>query len=165
MAWLQVFVRFGRLDMKTLLSLLLSLTLLNASATGYDPVTISGNSSQIVILSGSSVTNTTTGNQNVSQQNLASNTGGVEINGESVQIVAAYGSIIRNEVEGGDSYASQNFSSNVGAVSIGGSLQVTALLGSYAYNSASGHQTYAVQNVASNNACMVCVNGRCSFSR
>lgn len=151
--------------MKNFLSILLSLILLNASAIGVDPVTISGNSSQIVILSGSSVTNTVTGNQNIGQQNLASNAGGVEINGESVQIVAAYGSIVRNEVEGNDSFASQNFSSNVGNVSVGGSLQVTALLGSYAYNSASGHQTYAVQNVASNNACMVCVNGRCGSIR
>lgn len=135
-------------------------------ATGYDPVTIMGNSIQIALINSSSVSNVVTGHQNTAQQNLASNTGGVEVNGASVQIVAAYGSTMRNEVAGSESYASQNFSSNVGSTSVaGGSLQVTALLGAYAYNSASGHQSYAIQNVASNNACFTCVSGRCGFNR
>jgi hypothetical protein len=152
--------------MKTILSLLISLFIANASATGYDPVLISGTSMQIASLKNTTVSNIVFGNSSTAQQNLASNTGGVVITGSSVQMMAAHGSYARNEVIGSDSMASQNFSSNLGDTRIGGrSMQMTSMQGAYAYNSAQGHSTYAIQNIASNNACFSCPSGNCGTRR
>jgi hypothetical protein len=139
--------------MKKLILVALVLLTNFAFATGYDPVTISGSSVQMVIVDGSAVSNRVHGNNSTAQQNLASNVGGAEVSGSSMQIVVASGSIIRNEVIGSQSYASQNFSSNIGSTAEGGTLQLTALLGANAYNSAGGYKTFAIQNVASQNAC------------
>jgi hypothetical protein len=148
--------------MKTIISMLLCLIVSHSSATGYDPVLISGSATQIALISNSTVSNTVNGSSSVGQQNLASNTGGVVISGNSLQMVSSSGSVVKNEVFGSDSLASQNFSSNIGEVGISGrSIQITAMRGAYVYNSAQGHETYAIQNVASNNACFSCPSGNC----
>jgi hypothetical protein len=148
--------------MKFVLFLLLCFSLNASNATGYDPVLITGTSTQTATISNSTVSNAVHGSSSIGQQNLASNTGGVVISGNSLQVVSASGSFARNEVIGSDSMASQNFSSNLGETYISGrSVQITSMQGAYAYNSAQGHNTYAIQNVASNNACFSCLNGNC----
>lgn len=148
--------------MKTILSILIGLIVTTSDATGYDPVLITGSSTQIASINGSTVSNSVIGSGSVGQQNLASNTGGVVISGNSLQMVSSSGSVVKNEVFGSDSLASQNFSSNIGEVGISGrSIQITAMRGAYVYNSAQGHETYAIQNVASNNACFSCPSGNC----
>ena len=78
--------------MKILLPVVLSLLMSASNATGYDPVLISGSSTQTVTISNSTVSNVAFGNSSVAQQNLASNTGGVVISGSSLQVVSANGS-------------------------------------------------------------------------
>ena len=152
--------------MKKLALLALSAIATAAMATGPTPassISISGNSTQIAVLSTSGVVNTANGRDSLAQQNLASNAGDVDIRGNSLQMVGARGSYVGN-TSNANTMAQQNLSSNIGDVTVrGNSLQATMLDASYVLNSATGRDAVAVQNIASNNACFACVaNGSSS---
>lgn len=134
-----------------------------ASPVGPGPITISGTSVQVAVLSNSTSSNKAEGRDALAQQSIASNAGKVNITGTSVQVVAALsGSAMTNRATS-EATAEQNIASNVGDVTIGGtSVQVAVLNASTASNLATGRDAVAVQNIASNNACYACASSSVS---
>jgi hypothetical protein len=163
--FLNSFKRFFRgFIMKKLSILALALFASSAFATFPTPsstdIVISGTSTQTATLNGVNVSNTVTGEDNIGQQNLASNAGDITISGRSTQSVSARGGSITNKVMGEDNVASQNLSSNIGKVTISNSsTQTTSTLFANVSNFVSGHDNSGTQNIASNNSCTTCVGG------
>jgi hypothetical protein len=160
--FLNLFKRFLRGSiMKKLSILALALFASSAFATpSSSDVIISGTSTQTATLNSVNVSNTVTGEDNIGQQNLASNAGDITISGRSTQSVSARGGSITNKVMGEDNVASQNLSSNVGKVYISNSsTQTTSTTNANVSNFVSGQDNSGTQNIASNNSCTTCVGG------
>ena len=131
-----------------------ALSVIASAAMAADPapapqISITGISTQSVLLTSSAVSNESSGSKSEALQNVASNAGNVSISGISLQTVTARDSLISNESSGSNTYASQNVSSNFGEVDITrNSIQMTNLMNSALTNLASGSNSKAVPQEA-----------------
>ena len=112
---------------------------------------------QLTVLKDTSVIGKASGNMSRANNNLSSNTYGVDLRAESIQITALKDSDVAAKATGNESVAQNNLASNIGNVAVN-KAQLQAVVGSGAYvaSVASGNKARVVQNLSTNNACVTC---------
>ncbi len=112
---------------------------------------------QLTVLKDTSVIGKASGNMSRANNNLSSNTYGVDLRAESIQITALKDSGVAAKATGNESVAQNNLASNIGNVAVN-KAQLQAVVGSGAYvaSVASGNKARVVQNLSTNNACVTC---------
>lgn len=88
-----------------------------ADLTAPNTITISGTSEQVASVNGGNVRNVANANT-YTNQNLASNKGGIDISGHSKQTAALQNTYVSNEAKASGDVAIQSLASNVGEVSV-----------------------------------------------
>ena len=108
-------------------------------------------------LKNTSATAKASGNMSRANNNLSSNTYGVDLRAASIQITALKDSDVAAKATGNESVAQNNLASNIGNVAVN-EAQLQAVVGREAYvaSVASGNKARVVQNLSTNNACVTC---------
>ena len=112
---------------------------------------------QLTVLKDTSVIGKASGNMSRANNNLSSNTYGVDLRAESIQITALKDSGVAAKATGNESVAQNNLASNIGSVAVAANQQQTVTTSGLSYIGAySNDHSTAVQNFSTNNACLDC---------